>query len=143
MIILWGLRRGFPDGILVTLTTISIYDWKISLMCREGPVNLQASRLTVKGSQWWQQHQLPAVLNCVLCSASALLYDPIPPSLHLSVPEFPHLQHWNNYICHLLTIEKYQHKAFKSTTKGWGGTRFIKLIKLFCKSAMLKIFDCL
>lgn len=81
-------------------------DWKLSLKCLEGPSNLKVSRLTVKCSQWWQQHQLPAVLNCVLCSASALLYDPIPPSLHLSVPECPHLQHWNNCICHLLTVHE-------------------------------------
>lgn len=125
--------KGFPRGILVTFT-------KTFLRYGEVPSNLKVRRLTVKCHQWWQQHQLPAVLNCVLCSASALLYDQVHPSLHLSVPEFPQLQHWSNDICHLLTIEEYHHKAFKSTTKGWGGTRCIKFTMLFCKSAMLKTF---
>lgn len=139
-IILWGLWRGFPDRILVPFTTISIHAWKSSLMYLESPSNLKVSRLTVKCSQGWQQHRLPAVLNCMLCSASALLYDLIPSSLHLSVPEFPHLWHWNNHICHLLTIQEYQHKVFKRTTKGWCGTIVItKCTMLSCKSTMLKI----
>lgn len=132
MIILWGLWSCFPDGILVTFITIWLKDFP----------QVSGRTLTSRSADsLWNAvsdgNSTSCLQSCTVCSALWSLHPFILSSFCAWVS---HLQHWNNYICHLFTTQEFQHKAFKSTTKGWGGIRLIKLTMLFCKSEILMIF---
>ena len=122
MVILWDLAKAFLNKLLVPFTAMSTSDWKASFLDLEGPL-----------SSGWADSLWSALAACHP-ELQALLQ-----SLHLSVPEFPHLQHWNNHIRHLLTVQGTNAKPLKALTKVGGDARLINNTVLWCKPAMLKI----